>query len=164
MSIKEDGQFVGCTTIMPLDESIIQDLIYDRLRERRIPNWAIKKWTDPKLSLYIASIAVESSDDLERDRERGAFLLRHTIKWGVTLSHQYGIKNWYAIGATPTGQRILEQLGFQEITSLGNGERKGYILRNLLRSKTVQQFVDEMEEKDILLSDQRTNPRFTNRT
>jgi len=158
MSIKEDGQFVGCTTIMPLGEKIIQDLIYDRLRERNIPNWAIKKWTDPKLSVYIASIAVQASDeeDLELDTERGAFLLRHTVKWGITLSHQYDIRNWYAIGATETGQKILEHLGFQEITSLDNGNRKGYTLRNLLKSKTIQQFMDEMGQKDLLLSEQRT--------
>jgi hypothetical protein len=156
MSIKEDGQFVGCTTIMPLDERVIQDLIYDRIREKNIPNWAIKKWTDPKLSLYIASIAVESSDDLELDKERGMFLLRHTIKWGITLSHQYDIKNWYAVGTTDTGQKILEELGFQEIVSLNNGKRKGYTLRNLLKSKIIQQFIDEMEHKDLLLSDQRT--------
>lgn len=156
MCIKEDGQFVGCTTIMPLDERVIQDLIYDRIRERNIPNWAIKKWTDPKLSLYIASITVEPSDDLELDRERGTFLLRHTIKWGIILSHQYDIKNWYAIGTTETGQKILEELGFQEIVSLNNGERKGYTLRNLLKSKIIQQFIDEMEHKELLLSDQRT--------
>jgi hypothetical protein len=72
------------------------------------------------------------------------------------LSHQYNIKNWYAIGTTPTGQKILEHLGFKEVVSLDNGERKGYTLRNLLKSRTVQQFMDEMEHKDLLLSDQRT--------
>src|SRR5258708_1733485 len=78
MSIKEDGQFVGCTTFIPLDERVIHNLIYDKIRERNIPNSAIKRWTDPKLSVYIASIAVQLSDDLNLDRERGTFLLRHT--------------------------------------------------------------------------------------
>src|SRR5215469_20640 len=95
MSIKEDGQFVGCTTFIPLDERVIHDLTYDKIRERNIPNWAIKKWTEPRLSVYIASIAVEESDDINLDRERGMFLLRHTIKWAIMLSHQYDIKNWY---------------------------------------------------------------------
>src|SRR5258707_1729469 len=158
MCIQENSQFVGSTTIMPLEEQTIQNLIYDRLRERDIPNEAIKKWIDPKLSVYIASITVQPSEDedLELDRERGSLLLRHTIKWGIMLSHQYDIKNWYAIGTTPTGQKILEHLGFQEVVSLDNGERKGYTLRNLLKARIVQQFMDEMEQKDLLLSDQRT--------
>lgn len=156
MSIKEDGQFVGCTTFIPLDEQVIHNLIYDKIRERNIPNSAIKKWTDPKLSVYIASIAVQSTEDLNIDRERGAFLLRHTIKWAVTLSHQYDIKNWYGVGTTPTGQHILEQLGFQEIISLEEGERKGYILNNVGNSKILQRFSEGIEHQDLLLSEQRS--------
>ena len=157
MSIKEDGQFVGCTTIMPLDEQVIHNLIYDKIRERNIPNWAIKKWTDTRLSVYIASIAVEESDDLDLDRERGTFLLRHIIKWAITLSHQYDIKNWYAVGTTPVGQKILERLGFKEIISFKEGDRKGYILENFRSSKLINQFLAEMEDQDLLLSDQRTS-------
>jgi len=156
MSIKEDGEFVGCTTFIPLDEAIIHDLLYDKIRERNIPNKAIRKWTDPRLSVYIASIATEESDDLNRDRERGLFLLRHTIKWAIMLSHQYDIKNWYGIGTTPIGQTILEHSGFKEVVSLENGERKGYIYENLRGSKLINQFVAEMEnQEDLLLSNQR---------
>src|SRR6266571_5540915 len=156
MSIKEDGEFVGCTTMMPLDERIIHNLIYDKIRERNIPNSAIKKWTEPRLSVYIASIAVEESGDIDVDRERGMFLLRHTIKWAITLSHQYDIKNWYAVGTTPIGQEILEKLGFKEIVSLEGGCRKGYILDNLRNSKLINHFIAEMENQDFLLSEQRT--------
>ncbi len=156
MSIKEDGEFVGCTTMMPLDERVIHNLIYDKIREKDIPNTAIKKWTELRLSVYIASIAVEESGDIDLDRERGMFLLRHTVKWAITLSHQYDIKNWYAVGTTPTGQRILEQLGFKEIVSLEEGNRKGYILDNLHKSKLIEQFMTEMETQDLLLSEQRT--------
>ncbi len=155
MSIKEDGEFVGCTTFIPLDERIIHDLLYDRIRERNIPNWAIKKWTDPKLSVYIASIAIEASEDINLDRERGVFLLRHTIKWAILLSHQYDIKNWYGIGTTPVGQEILEALGFKEILSLEDGERKGYSANNLHSSKLINHFIAEMEHQDLLLSEQR---------
>ncbi len=155
MSIKEDGEFVGCTTFLPLDEHIIHDLIYDKIREKNIPNWAIKKWIDPKLSVYIASIAVEASGDLNLDRERGMFLLRHTIKWAITLSHQYDIKNWYGVGATPVGQTILEELGFKKIVSLEEGDRIGYILDNLQNSKLINKFIAEMEHQDLLLSNQR---------
>ncbi len=156
MCIKEDGQFVGSTTIMPLDERVIHDLLYDRLREQNIPNRAVKKWTDRRLSAYIASITVEPSEDLELDKERGTFLLRHTIKWAITLSHQYDIKNWYGIGTTPVGQKILEELGFKEVISLEDGNRKGYVLDNLHSSKLITQFTKDMESQDLLLSDQRT--------
>lgn len=155
MSIKEDGEFVGCTTFIPLDERIIPDLLYDRIRERNIPNWAIKKWTDPKLSVYMASISVVASGDINVDRERGVFLLRHTIKWAIMLSHQYDIKNWYGIGVTPVGQTILEELGFKEIVSLEDGERKGYVQNNLHNSKLINKFIAEMEHHDYLLSEQR---------
>lgn len=148
MCIKEDGRFVGCTTFLPLDERMIHDLVYDRIRERNIPTAALKKWTDPKLSVYIASIAVQPSDDLNLDRERGVFLLRHTMKWAMTLSHQYDIKNWYGIGTTPIGQHILEQLHFQEITSLEEGKRKGYLLNNPGRAHILQRFA----EPEILAS------------
>lgn len=155
MSIYEDGEFVGCTTFIPLDEQAIHELLYDRLRERNIPNRAIRKWTDPRLSVYIASISIQSSDDINRDRERGMFLLRHTIKWAIMLSHQYDIKNWYGIGTTPVGQAILETLDFKEIVSLENGERKSYTLNNLHKSTLINKFIAEMEQQDILLSEQR---------
>jgi len=156
MCIKEDGEFAGCTTFMPLDERIIHDLLQNKIRERQIPNRAIKQWTDPKLSVYIASIAVIASGEIDLDTERGMFLLRHTIKRVITLSHQYDIKNWYAIGATPVGQSILERLGFKEIVSLENGERKGYFLDNWHSSRLIHAFMANMEQQDLLLSDQRT--------
>jgi hypothetical protein len=84
------------------------------------------------------------------------FLLRHTIKWAVTLSHQYDIKKWYGVGTTPVGQTILEGLGFKEIVSLEEGDRKGYALSNLQNSKLINQFITEMENQDLLLSSQRT--------
>ncbi|HEX6479103.1 MAG TPA: hypothetical protein VF043_09685, partial [Ktedonobacteraceae bacterium] len=115
-----------------------------------------KKWTDPRLSVYIASIAVEASGDINLDRERGVFLLRHTIKWAIALSHQYDIKNWYGVGATPVGQTILEALGFKEVVSLEEGDRKAYMLANLHNSKLINKFMAEMESQDLILSNQRT--------
>src|SRR5712692_981837 len=32
MTIKEDGRFVGCTTFIPLEERVIQTLLYDKIR------------------------------------------------------------------------------------------------------------------------------------
>jgi hypothetical protein len=57
-------------------------------------------------------------------------ILRHTLKWALTIQRQYDIKNWYGIGATKEGQKLFESLGFQEIFSLYKGERKGYKLGN----------------------------------
>jgi len=165
MTIKEDGRFVGCTTFIPLEERVIQALLHDKIRERNIPTSAIKKWTDPHLSVYIASVSIEQSGDTDLDRERGLFLLRHTIKWAVTLTQQYDIKNWYAIGATEVGQTMLERLGFKEVVSLEEGARKGYLLKDMHHpSKLLNKFLTEMEEEEVDLSTHHTAAKFVKAT
>jgi hypothetical protein len=115
---------------MPIDENIIRPLLEDTIRERDIPVHAIKIWTEPKLSVYVATVTIKPSENAGQDLWRGKLLLKHTIKWALTLQRQYDIKNWYGIGATEKGQRLFEALGFQEIVSLYNGQRKGYFLEN----------------------------------
>jgi hypothetical protein len=68
---------------------------------------------------------------MQRDRERGSFLIRQTVKWALSLNRQYNIKNWYGIGATKEGQRLFERLGFGGIVSLYNDERKGYRVEDI---------------------------------
>ncbi len=130
MNVKEGNKILGWTTFLPLDETTILDLLYNRMKEKNIPPHAIKKWTEKQISVYIPIIEVISTKDIERDKEVGAFLLRKTIQWATALMRQYDIKNWYAIGVTPEGQAILERLGFQLLTNLEDGKRKGYILEN----------------------------------
>ncbi|HEU5384204.1 MAG TPA: hypothetical protein VFV38_53100 [Ktedonobacteraceae bacterium] len=127
MSLKEQTKVVAYTSLLPLDESIINSLVRDEIREREIPLDAIKQWTDPHLSVYIASVTVDPSGDAIKDSERGSLVLRHLLKWALSLNEQYHIKNWYGIGATKKGQRLFESLGFRELASLYGGERKGYI-------------------------------------
>ncbi len=130
MNVKLRNNILGWTTFLPLDETIIIDLINNRIREKDIPPQAIKKWTDKRLSVYIPIIEVISSHNAERDKEVGAFLLRKTIKWAITLMIQHDIKNWYGIGTTPEGQTILDRLGFKLLTDLEEGKRKGYVLES----------------------------------
>ncbi len=130
MNVKEGNKILGWTTFLPLDETIILDLLYNRMREKDISPQAIKKWTEKQISVYIPIIEVISTKDIERDKEVGAFLLRKTIRWAIALTHQYDIKNWYAIGVTSEGQAILERLGFQPMTNLEDAKRKGYVLEN----------------------------------
>jgi hypothetical protein len=146
MSLKDEGAFAGCTTFLPVEEKYIMPLLKDEIRERDLPTEAIKKWTDRKLSVYIANVAIVPTNDAEKDRQRGRFILEHTIKWAIALYHQYDIKNYYAIGATPEGQKICEQLGFEEIVSVNNGERKGYVLRDFKKPTALMQlFLSEIE-------------------
>lgn len=154
MAIKEDGQLVGYATLLPLEEHVIHLLLHDKIRERDILPSAVKKWSEPHLSVYIASIVVEPSADKELTKERGLFLLRHTIKWAITLTHQHDVKNWYAMGVTPLGQSMLERLGFQETVSLEEGKRKGYVLREIQKpsSKIINQFLAEMESQHLPLT------------
>lgn len=147
MSVKLDGQCVGMVTFLPLDEQVIMALLRDEMRERDIPDQAIRQWTDPALSVYVAGIAIIASNDLLTNRQRGRFLLEHTVQWGITLSAQYAIKNWYGIGVTPDGQTILEQLGFRELIVLEDGGRKGYILDHMHAhpARLVQRFLARMK-------------------
>lgn len=130
MSLKHEGRVAAYSSLMPLDENILLPLVEDKIREQDIPLNAIRAWTDPRISVYIASVTVKPTDNERLDRNRGEILLKHTIQWALTVQRQYDIKNWYGIGATKEGRKIFETLGFQEITSLYNGERKGYKLNN----------------------------------
>lgn len=148
MSVKQAKHFAGMVTFLPLDEAVIQILLRDDMRERDIPDGAIRQWTDPQISVYVAGIAVVSSENPQIDSIRGRFLLRHTIKWAITLTSQYDIKNWYGIGVTPEGQAILEALGFRETLSLEGGTRKGYVLNTALvqPTKLIQRYLVNMAD------------------
>jgi hypothetical protein len=130
MSLKDEGRVVAYSNIMPIEESILKSLLEDKIREQDIPLSAIKPWTGPHLSVYLASVTVKPTGNKELDANRGEIILKHTIQWALAVQRQYDIKNWYGIGATKEGQKIFETLGFTEIVSLYNGERKGYKLSN----------------------------------
>ncbi len=131
MSLKYKNKVVGYSSLMPLEEEIIVDLVNDRIRERDIPLDAIKQWTDQDISVYVCSVTVKPSGNSTRDAERAGIIIKNTIKWALSLDRQTRIKNWYGIGATKEGQHLFEALGFDEIVSLNNEERKGYYLDNI---------------------------------
>lgn len=146
MSLKDDGKVVAYSSLMPLEEDIILPLIEDKMRERDIPMTAIKQWTDPHISVYIASITVKPSDNIQQEKERGRIIIKNTVKWALSLDRQTTIKNWYGIGATAKGQELFERLGFREIRSLYNGERKGYYLEDIKKPvRLISQLLKEMQ-------------------
>jgi predicted DNA-binding transcriptional regulator AlpA len=149
MSVKQGKLLVGMVTYLPLEEQTILALLRDEMRERDIPDQAIQQWTDSQISVYIAGIAsVKTGEgDKQIDSLRGRFLLINAIKWAITVTTQYDIKNWYSIGVTAEGQAIAEALGFQEILSLENGKRKGYALNSILTrpTKLVRRYLRSME-------------------
>ena len=149
MSVKQGKLLAGMVTYLPLEEQAILALLRDDMRERDIPDQAIQQWTDPQISVYVAGIASVKTEEEDKqvDSLRGRFLLRNAIKWAITLTTQYDIKNWYSIGVTPEGQAIAEALGFQEILSLEDGKRKGYMLNSLLTrpTKLVWRYLRNME-------------------
>ncbi|GHO52180.1 helix-turn-helix domain-containing protein [Ktedonobacter robiniae] len=130
MNARRGKKVIGWTTFLPLDEEIAMDLVYSRIREKDIPPQAVKRWSQPQLSVYIPVIEVVPSGNIKQDKIIGAYLLTRTIKWAITLMIQYDIKNWYAVGTTPEGQAILDALGFTLLISQDEGKRKGYILEN----------------------------------
>ncbi len=145
MSVKEKGERVGGVTFLPLAESTIQALIDGKIRERNIPDWAIRKWTDHQLSVYIPNISVTSSGNLNIDTERGIFLIKHAVRWAISLNKEYDIKNWYGIAATEMGEKLLQHLGFKPI----EGKEAAYILEGMEASTgLIGDFLKRIEELD----------------
>jgi predicted DNA-binding transcriptional regulator AlpA len=145
MSVKEKGERVGGVTFLPLAESTIQALVEGKIRERNIPDWAIRKWTAPQLSVYIPNISVTPSGNPNTDTERGIFLIKHTVRWAISLNKEYDIKNWYGIAATEMGEKLLQHLGFKLI----EGKEKAYILEGMEASTgLIGDFLKRIEELD----------------
>lgn len=150
MSLKENGKVIAYSSLMPLEEEVILSLIEDKIRERDIPDNAIRQWTDPQLSVYIASVTVNPTGDKEVDTRRGWIVIRHTLKWALSLDRQFNIVNWYGIGATKEGQALFEDLGFSEIASLYNDERKGYKIRDIKQpTRLITKLIDTMDLPDV---------------
>ncbi|MBV9706264.1 MAG: helix-turn-helix domain-containing protein [Chloroflexi bacterium] len=146
MSVKEGGKLVGGVTIMPLAESTIYALISGKIREKDIPNWAIKKWTEPELSVYIPTIELVASGDKTIDHTRGSFLIRQTVRWMISLHNQHDIKNWYAITTTNEGEKLAQHLGFKPIQNVA---RKGYILKSIEEATGLLKRLLEKETRGI---------------
>lgn len=149
MSLKEEGKVIAYSSLMPLEEEIIHSLLEDKIREQDIPDSAIKQWTDPQLSVYVASVTVNPTGDKKVDVRRGWMIIRHTLKWALSLDRQFTIANWYGIGATREGQELLENLGFRNIVSLYSGERKGYKIQDIKPSvQIITKFTEAMNSSE----------------
>jgi len=154
MNLKDQGHVVGYSSLMPIDENILIPLLQDRIREQDIPIKSIRQWTDPQLAVYIATVTVRPSGKQQQDKERGRFLIRQTVKWALTLNRQFNIKSWYGIGATKEGQHLFESLGFEEITSLYEGERKGYRVQDIKQPvKLINALLAELDRKPKLAAE-----------
>lgn len=144
MSAREGNKRIAGATIMPLDEDIIKALINEEIREQNIRADSIREWTARNITVYIPSISIHHTGDPQRDRERGSFIIRNTIRWAISLDRQYDIKKWYAIAATPEGKKLVEHLGFVKIS----GKRDAYRLTDLKQAaKPIQAFIDRLEEE-----------------
>src|SRR5437588_7194282 len=144
MSAREGGKRIGGVTILPLAEDVIKSLIDGRIRERNIDPWAIRKWSDKNLTAYIPSISIHHTGDKQKDRERGHFIIRSAIRWAISLDRQYDIKKWYAIAATPEGEKLVNHLGFEKIA----GKRDAYLLTDLKKAtKPIKTFIERLEEE-----------------
>lgn len=149
MSARENGKRIAGVTILPLAEDVIQSLIDEKIRERDIEPWAIRKWSDKNLTAYIPSISVHHTGDKQKDRIRGHYIIRSAIRWAFSLDKHYDIKKWYAIAATPEGKKLVEHLGFAKIA----GKRNAYLLTDLKEAESsIRAFIDtlELEESPLV--------------
>lgn len=156
MSAREGGKRIGGVTIMPLAEDVIKALIDERIREQNIEPWEIRKWSDKNLTAYIPSISIHHTGDAQTDRERGHFIIRSAIRWALSLDKHYDIKKWYAIAATPEGEKLVKHLGFQKI----EGKRDAYILTDIKKAtRPIKAFIDTLErETNPLVPSQKSKP------
>jgi len=150
MMMKEGEELAGTVTFIPLEENTIQALLNDKIRERNIPDWAIRKWNEADLSVYIPTISIFPTGKKSADRGRGRSLVCYAVRWALTLNRQYDIKNWYAIAATEEGKHLLQGIGFTPV----EGTREGYFLDNL---ETAMPIVKDLLKK-IEIEEQWTLP------
>jgi len=145
MSAREGGKRIAGVTILPLAEDVIKSLIDGRIREQNIEPWAIRKWSDKNLAAYIPSISIHYTGDKQRDRERGHYIIRSAIRWALSLDRQYDIKRWYAIAATPEGEKLVKHLGFEKI----EGKRDAYLLTDIKKAaRPIRAFIDTLEQEE----------------
>ena len=145
MSARVGDKRIGGVTIIPLSEDVIKSLIDGRIREQDIEQWAIKKWSDKNLTVYIPSISIHHTGDKQTDAERGRFIIRSAIRWAVSLDKHYDIKKWYAIAATPEGEKLVRHIGFTKI----EGKRDAYLLTDLKKAtKPMKAFIDILEKEE----------------
>jgi hypothetical protein len=143
MSARDGGKRIAGVTIMPIEEDVIKSLIDEEIREQDIQSWAIKEWSDKDLNAYIPSISIHHTGDDQKDKERGHFIIRSAIRWAISLDRQYDIKRWYAIAATPEGEKLVKHLGFERI----EGKRNAYLLIDLKKAtKPIRAFIDKLEQ------------------
>jgi predicted DNA-binding transcriptional regulator AlpA len=143
MSTREYGKRIGGVTIMPLAEDVIKSLIDEKIRERDIEPWAIRKWSEPNLTAYISSISIHHTGNKEKDKERGRIIVKNAIKWAISLDRQHDIRRWYAIAATPAGKKLVERLGFRRV----EGKRDAYMLEDIKKAtEPIKTFIDRLEQ------------------
>jgi predicted DNA-binding transcriptional regulator AlpA len=145
MSAREGSKRIAGVTIMPLAEDVIKSLVDGKIREQNIEPWAIRKWSDRNLTVYIPSISIHHTGDKQKDKERGHFIIRSAIRWATSLDKHYDIKKWYAIAATPEGEKLVQHLGFEKIA----GKRDAYLLTDLKKAaRPIRSFIDAMEQEE----------------
>ena len=145
MSAREGGKRIAGVTILPLAEDVIKSLIDGRIREQNIEPWAIRKWSAKKLTAYIPSISIHHTGDKQIDRERGHFIIRSALRWAISLDKHYDIQKWYAIAATPEGEKLVQHLGFEKI----EGKRDAYVLTDFKKAtKPLKTFIDMLEKEE----------------
>lgn len=148
MSAREGGKRVGGVTILPLAEDVIKALIDEKIREQDIEPWSIRSWSDQNLTAYIPSISIHHTGNRAKDRERGYFIIRSAIRWAISLDKQFDIKKWYAIAATPEGEKLVKHLGFEKI----EGKRDAYLLTDLKKAaQPIRSFMEKMEQEELPL-------------
>jgi hypothetical protein len=144
MHVEENGIIRGWSSFFPIEEDIIKAVINGEIEEKDIPANSIRRWTDKELSVYISIIEVVPTEDNERDKIIGRFLIRNTIRWAISLMIEHDIKNWYGLATSEEGESLMKRLNFRYIG--GTGKYKGYMLEsNATTAKAITRILEHIE-------------------
>jgi hypothetical protein len=147
MHVEENGTILGWSSLFPMEENIIKAVINGEIEEKDIPAESIKRWTDKNLSVYISVVEVVPTENKERDKIIGEFLIRNTIRWAISLMIEYDIKNWYGLATSEEGEILMKKLGFKNMN--GAGKYNGYVLEsNAATAKAVARILERIEKND----------------
>jgi TIR domain len=155
MSVKAEGRLVGSVSLMPVVETTIHALLNNKILEKEIPIGSIRDWYAEEISVYIPTMGIVASGNKRIDSARGRFLIRETLKWALSLRQRYDIKNWYALGITAEGAKLLQHIGFTSIDDriakrlgfrLIKNHRPGFVLEETaLSGKLLKGFQSKLE-------------------
>jgi hypothetical protein len=152
--LRNNGQLIGCGTIMPLPEEKILQILTTQVKPPTLPHEIPLYEPGEHYSLYVRACGVLQETDKRQRRHWAARLITGLVKAVIELGEMgIHIDRIYAQGDTKAGEKALKMLGFAQIELYVATNRKNYML-DTEKSGSVfaaryRAALDEWREKNI---------------